>query len=89
MPIISVFFGITIRMYFGDHPPPHIHASYQGQAALIDIGSGRVIRGRLTGRALKLVQEWLIGHKPAILDNWARAEALEPLQRIPGLDDDG
>jgi len=30
MPAISVFFGITIRMYYADHSPPHFHAEYQG-----------------------------------------------------------
>jgi hypothetical protein len=25
MPIISSFFGIYVRMYFDDHPPPHVH----------------------------------------------------------------
>lgn len=24
MPILSVFFGIVIRMWHDDHPPPHI-----------------------------------------------------------------
>jgi hypothetical protein len=26
MPTISEFFGILIRMYWDDHPPPHFHA---------------------------------------------------------------
>jgi len=28
MPEISRFYGIVIRMYFGDHNPPHFHAAY-------------------------------------------------------------
>jgi len=28
MPEISRFFGISIKMYFGDHAPPHFHAEY-------------------------------------------------------------
>lgn len=88
MPIVSVFFGITIRMYFGDHPPPHIHAAYQGQAALISIETGKVLRGSLRSRALRLVQEWIMIHRSRILGNWERCEALEPLERIPGLDDE-
>ena len=35
MPEISRFYGIVIRMYFGDHHPPHIHAEYAGQEARI------------------------------------------------------
>jgi hypothetical protein len=30
MPILSVFFGIIVRMWHDDHPPPHIHVEYQG-----------------------------------------------------------
>ena len=28
MPEISRFFGIVIKMYFDQHPPPHFHAEY-------------------------------------------------------------
>ena len=28
MPEISRFFGIIIKMYFDEHPPPHVHAEY-------------------------------------------------------------
>jgi hypothetical protein len=28
MPEICRFFGIVIKMYFGDHAPPHFHAEY-------------------------------------------------------------
>lgn len=28
MRIISIFLGIVIRINFGDHNPPHIHANY-------------------------------------------------------------
>jgi Domain of unknown function (DUF4160) len=33
MPTISQFYGITIRMYFDDHPPPHFHPYYGNEAA--------------------------------------------------------
>jgi Domain of unknown function (DUF4160) len=36
MPIISTFFGIIIRMYFGDHNPPHFHVEFQGENATFD-----------------------------------------------------
>ncbi|HNQ49750.1 MAG: hypothetical protein ACK4JZ_07850 [Hydrogenophilus thermoluteolus] len=45
MPIIATFFGILVRMWHDDHPPPN-----------------------------------------ALLDNWARAQRFEPLERIPGAD---
>jgi hypothetical protein len=51
MPIISIFFGIVIRMYHSEHPPPHFHASYQGFEALISIDDARVLAGSLPKRA--------------------------------------
>jgi hypothetical protein len=32
-----MFFGILIRMYFNDHPPPHFHARYNEDEAVIAI----------------------------------------------------
>ncbi|MBI4446676.1 MAG: DUF4160 domain-containing protein [Acidobacteria bacterium] len=31
MPVVSVFFGIVIRMFHREHGVPHFHAEYQGQ----------------------------------------------------------
>lgn len=36
MPRPSDFFGIAVVMHFGDHPPPHFHAEYEGDEVLID-----------------------------------------------------
>jgi hypothetical protein len=55
MPTISAFFGILIRMYYRDHAPPHFHAVYGEQEALIDIETLDVLEGRLSRRALELV----------------------------------
>lgn len=30
MPVISMFFGIVIKMFYNEHNPPHFHAEYQG-----------------------------------------------------------
>ena len=38
VPTISMFYGILIRMFFRDiekHHVPHIHAEYQGEAAVL------------------------------------------------------
>lgn len=48
MPILSVFFGIIVRMWHDDHPPPHIHVEYQGFEALVDVRTGRFVRGALS-----------------------------------------
>ena len=49
MPVISKFYGITIRMYFqqSEHNPPHIHAIYGEQEAAISIRNRKVLDGEL------------------------------------------
>ena len=85
MPRISEFYGIVIEMFFVDHPPPHFHARY-GDEALIVIGTGEVFAGSLPPRALRLVREWLAGHRDELVANWDRArdgqspERIEPLR---------
>ncbi|WP_295543375.1 DUF4160 domain-containing protein [uncultured Thiohalocapsa sp.] len=88
MPVISYFFGIYIRMYFDDHLPAHVHVEYQGAEALVAIATGQVIEGRLPKKAAKLVRDWCLDHQAELQENWQRAMALQPLQRIPGADND-
>jgi len=75
-------------MYHADHAPPHIHAEYQGNEALIAIATGEVSAGSLPSRARKLVHDWCLEHQSELMDNWGKAVALEPLERIPGADND-
>ena len=86
MPTISVFFGIIVQMYWRDHPPPHIHAFYQGFEALVAIDDGRVIGGRLPPKAASLVEEWVLHHRAALMDNWERGRRREPFEKVPGAD---
>jgi hypothetical protein len=63
MPTICVFFGIVIRMYFDDHPPPHFHAYYGDDSAIIENDSLGVREGGLPKRALAMVLEWALEHR--------------------------
>lgn len=86
MPTISQFFGIAIRMYYDDHPPPHFHAYYAEHAAKIEIDTLRVQEGKLPRRALGLVLEWAAEHRDELVDDWQLAEAHHPLNPIPPLE---
>ncbi len=88
MPILSVFFGIIVRMWHDDHPPPHIHVEYQGFEALVDIQTGGVTTGRLPNKAAAIVKEWCFHHRDELLANWEHAQRFEPLERIQGADQD-
>lgn len=68
MPELSRLFGISIRMYFDDHNPPHFHAIYGG--AEVGITPIVLLRGMLPRRALSMVLEWSATHQRELLDNW-------------------
>jgi len=69
MPVISSFYGILIKMYFGDHPPSHFHADYAEFAAQISINGFAIIQGYLPPKALALVVEWASIHKDELFEN--------------------
>ena len=69
MPTISTFYGILIQMFWKDHAPPHFHALYAEDEALIDIRTLDVIEGQLTRRALALVLEWAQEHRAELLED--------------------
>jgi len=86
MPVVSRFFGIAIAFYWEDHVPPHFHAKYSGDEAMVDIRTGDVIRGALPRRAVSLVNEWRALHEEELMDNWERASQREPLIYIAPLE---
>jgi hypothetical protein len=86
MPELCRFYGITIRMYFADHGPPHFHALYGGAQALIGIGSLAVIEGHLPPRARGLVVEWAASHQAELAEAWRRAQNLEPPGKVEPLE---
>ncbi len=45
MPEITRFYGIVIKLFFGDHPPPHFHAVYGEYNALFSIDPLEMIEG--------------------------------------------
>jgi hypothetical protein len=47
VPELCRFYGIIIKMYFDDHNPPHFHAEYGADGAIIDINNLAIIDGRL------------------------------------------
>lgn len=85
MPEICRFYGIVIKMYFGDHRPPHFHAEYGDKVGVIDINTLAVIAGSLPPRAMGLVAEWAMQHQDELREFWRRAEAHEPLGKIEPL----
>jgi len=86
MPELSRFLGISIRMYFDDHAPPHFHAIYSGAEVEIGILPLTILRGQLPRRALGLVMEWALLHQQELLENWTLLNSDQPPRRIDPLD---
>jgi len=74
MPEVARFYGIIIKLFFGDHPPPHFHAVYGEYVGLFDINTLEMFEGDLPTRARKLVQEWAEINQTELLDMWNRQE---------------
>ena len=86
MPTISTFFGIVIRMYYDDHGPPHFHAYYGEDMALIRLETLEMLQGRLPRRAMSLVLEGAQQHRSELREDWRLAEVHELLKNIAPLE---
>jgi Domain of unknown function (DUF4160) len=82
MPIIACFRGITIRMYYGDHPPPHLHAEFREETAKYTF-DGDVIAGAIRSRtARRRIARWIRRHRNQLEATWLCASGGEELRRI-------
>ncbi|MFH1859974.1 MAG: DUF4160 domain-containing protein [bacterium] len=73
MPIISMFYGIIIRLYLIDnrqHNLPHIHAKYAEFETSISIEDGEILAGKMPRKQLRLVQAWIELHRDELLADW-------------------
>ena len=76
MPVISVFYGLIVMMYFYDnkkHHLPHIHVKYQNGEAVFSIIDGNLIEGKLPKNKIKLVEAWIEIHREDLIADWQLA----------------
>ncbi len=76
MPVISMFYGIIVSLYFFDtkeHKAPHIHARYQNEEVVLAIPDGVILSGKLSPAKLKLVQAWVEIHRDELMADWQLA----------------
>ena len=86
MPELSRFYGIIIRMFYGDHAPPHFHASYQGGEVQVNIEILEVMAGNISRRALAFVLEWASLHREELRSAWNAAAQNQEPDKIAPLD---
>ncbi len=63
-------------MYFEDHLPPHFHAIYDENEAMISIETGNIILGELPRTKEKLIQVWVEIHRKELMNNYL--ETIKP-----------
>lgn len=88
MPIISMFYGIVVRMYFFDdkqHHVAHVHAEYAGQKAVFGIPDGELLAGTLPSGKAKLMEAWIEIHRDELLAEWNLAVNGEEVFKIEPL----
>jgi uncharacterized protein DUF4160 len=88
MPTIAYFYGIAIQMFYNDHSPPHLHARYGRAKAVIRLSDGEIIAGELPLLATRLVRDWTLARRAELDENWRRARAQLPLEKVAGPDAD-
>ena len=88
MPVISMFYGLIVSMYFFDtkqHHLPHIHVKYGGEEGIFAIPSAEMIEGTLPKNKIRLVQAWMEIHQEELMANWQLASEGEQVFNIDPL----
>ena len=73
MPVISMFYGVIVSMYFLDnrrHKRPHVHVRYQEHEIVLAIPDGEILEGSIPSSKLKLALAWMEIHRDELLADW-------------------
>jgi hypothetical protein len=76
MPVISMFYGLIVAMYYLDTKQnnlPHIHVKYGEMEGIYEIPGGELIEGSLPANKEKLIKAWIEIHQEDLLANWQLA----------------
>lgn len=88
MPVVSMFYGIIVSMYFLDtkrHHRPHVHARYQDDEVVVAIPEGEVLEGNLPPGKLRLLQAWVEIHRDELIADWQLAVQGQAIFKIEPL----
>ena len=88
MPVISMFYGLIVRMYFFDtdkHHVPHIHVEFGEFSVVLAIAEGEVLAGEIPRSKLKLAQAWVEIHTEELMADWKLAVEGREVFRIDPL----
>ena len=87
MPVLSMFYGIIIRMQSergGKHHVPHIHVICGDDESVFSF-DGEKLEGTIQNSKMKLVVAWIEIHKEELKANWKLLEEGEQPFKIEPL----
>jgi len=87
MPVLSMFYGIIIRMQSekgGKHHVPHIHVICGDDESVFSL-DGEKLEGTIQNSKMKLVAAWIEIHKEELKANWKLLEEGEGFFKIEPL----
>lgn len=73
MPILSMFYGIIVRMYNesgGRHKMPHLHAQYQDHKIVVNLDTFETIEGSFPKKQYHQLLAWMGIHQDELKANW-------------------
>lgn len=88
MPVISMFYGLLVRMYFFDtdrHHVPHVHVEYAGTNAVFAIADAEILSGEIPKAKIRLVQAWIELRRDELMADWQLALEGQQLFKIEPL----
>ena len=87
MPVLSMFYGIIIRMQSekgGKHHLPHIHVICGNDESIFSL-DGEIIEGTISASKRKLVEAWIEIHKEELMADWKLLDEGEQFFKIEPL----
>ena len=87
MPVISMFYGIIIRMqseHGGKHHVPHIHVICGDEESVFSL-DGEQIEGEISSAKRKLVEAWIEIHREELMADWKLLDEGEQAFKIDPL----
>lgn len=70
MPVISKFYGITIKIYFRskEHNPPHIHAFYGDYVGVFSLVNDEMFEGEIPNKEQQMIIRFIKFYRNQLVD---------------------
>ena len=70
MPTIKTLPGCSIRVFFKDHNPPHVHVVTNEAEAKMRIDDSSIIAGSLPPKIARAARRWLAANRDYAMQMW-------------------